>query len=451
MNLFSKVKNATVNVLGKILALSLRNKLILLVLIILIGWFGIKPLFDNAQKENVEYQTATVEKGTLITSVTASGTVSSASSANITSNATGVVKEIYVKNGDTVTKGDKIAEITLDTDSQQRQTAAWASYLSAQNTVNVAKAKMNSLQSALFKANQAFVTDKGSTADPDTDDPTYIQERADWLQAEADYNNQELAIKQAEAALSSTSLSYQQTSSTITAPMSGIVTNVSLTQGLSISNSSSDSSSDNSSGAGTSQTFGSISLEDAKPQATVSLSEIDVTQVTTDQKVTMTLDAFPDKTFTGRVSTINTNGVMSSGVTSYPVTITFDTSPPNMYPNMAVNATIISAVKNNVILVPSSAVQTANGESTVRIRRNGQISQVTVETGDVNDIQIEIVSGLRVGDEVVTGQTGGATRTTGGQQGTSPFGGSGFGGRGFGGGGVIRSGGGGGAGAGDAH
>lgn len=401
---------------------SLKIKIGLVVLLLLSGWFA-KPYVLGVSSQAPEYQTATVEKGTLITSVTATGVVSAGSSASITTDATGIVKEVYVANGDTVTSGEKIAEITLDKDSQQKQAAAWASYLSAKNAVTTAKAKMNALQAALFTANQEFVNGAGSD-NPITDDPNYVIQNAQWQQAEADYKNQQDVITQAEAAAASSLLSYQQISSTVTAPIAGTVSGLTLTPGLSIAGSTTSSS--DTSDTATSQSLGSITLEEGLPQASVNLSEIDVTQVSIGQKVTMTLDAFPDKTFTGKVSAINTNGTTSSGVTTYPVTLTFDTKVENMYPNMAVNATVITNVKNDVLLIPSVAVQTSDGVSTVRVLKNGKVAQTSVEIGKANDTETEITSGLEEGQTVVTGEA--MTTTSTGQTTASPFGGTGFGG-----------------------
>lgn len=405
------------------------TKLILVALVVAIGWFGIRPLIAETQEEQPEYQTAQAEKGTLITSVSATGSVSSLGGANVTTNASGVVKEVRVKNGDTVAAGDTIAILTLDQASLQKQTAAWASYLSAQNAVNTAKSKMNSLQAALFEASDAFTNGAG-TDDPKTDDPQYIIERATWLQAEANYTQQAAAIRQTKAALSSAWLSYAQTSATITAPISGTVSNLTLTAGTPIAATTSNTNSTT-----TAQSYGSIVLSGGNPQAIVNVSEIDVTTIAVDQKTTLTLDAFPDKTFTGKVTAINTNGSVSSGVTNYPVTITFDTAMPTMYPNMAVSATIITGIKDTVILVPSAAVQTSNGQSTIRIMKDNQVNAVTVEVGQSNATQTEIVSGIAEGDTVVTGQTTSTTTST--QTTTSPFGttrGGAFGG----GGGQIR-------------
>lgn len=412
---------------------SIKKKLVVLVVVLVIGWL-VWSKFLNVNQNQPQYQTAVAEKGTLIVSVSASGNISSANSASITTQASGIVNKVYVRDGDIVSAGQNIAEVTLDTASAQKQAAAWSGYLSAQNSLKSAQAKINSLQSSLFKANQAFMTDRG-VQNPSNDqkaDPKYIEENAEWLQAEADYKNQQGVINQAQASLNSSWLLYTQLSSTITAPIAGKVTGLTLIEGVPIGgNQTSTSTSSNGSTSSSSQSVGSIVLENSHIQATVNLTEIDVISVKPDQKVTLTLDAMPDKTFTGRVASVNTNGSVSSGVTNYPTTITFDTGLDNIYPNMGVNANIITNIKDNVILVPSAAVQTTTGVSTVRVMRGGQVTPVQVETGGSNDTQTEIVSGVNAGDEVVTGTT--STATTG-QSGTSPF--SSFGGnRGFGGGG----------------
>src|SRR5207237_1103020 len=108
---------------------------------------------------------------------------------------------------------------------------AYAAYASALSTLNAAKSKMNSLQSTLFKANQTFLTDKGSSATPSDAqkaDPKYIEENADWLQAEADYKNQAAVITSAQAALNSAAIALQATQDSIViAPISGTIANFS--------------------------------------------------------------------------------------------------------------------------------------------------------------------------------------------------------------------------------
>ena len=392
---------------------------ILAVLLIGAGYFGYRNYTSGSQAPT--YQTAQATKGSLINSVSASGNVTTANNVSVTIQASGVVKEVLVKNGDKVIQRQTLATLTLDQASQQKQAAAYASYLSAKNSLDSTNAKINSLQAALFKANQTFINDAVARG-LKTDDPVYIQENALWLVAESDYKNQATAILAAQSSFSAASLNLSQLSSTITAPVAGIVKGLTITPGAIVTVTSSSSSS-----TSTSQVLGSI-YQEGQLQAQVNISEIDSVKVKEGDKVTMTLDAFSNNTFTGKVVSINTNGVVSSGVTSYPAVISFDAGFDRIYPNMGVIAKIITNVKNDVILVPSVAVSTnTSGQSTVRVMRNGQAQTVNVEVGDSNDTQTEITSGINEGDTVVTGVTN-TTRTSGTSI-TSPFGSTrGFGG-----------------------
>lgn len=395
--------------------LSSPKRIIILLIIIVFLSFGIWKVTGSKQAEP-EYQTAQAEKGTLISSVSASGNITTGSSVNITTSATGIVNNVYVKNGDKVEKGQKIADLTLDQESLQKQLSAWSSYLSSQNQLESAKAKINSLQSAAFKANQTFIN--GAVArELDTDDPTYIQQHADWLQAEADYKNQTNTIIQAQTSLSSAWLTYQLTSPNITSPISGIISNLTIAPGLPISSSSTGTSS-------SSQSLGSIITPLSNLQAIVNLSEIDVVKIKPQQKVTLTADALPDKTFTGKVILVNTSGQVSSSVTTYPVTIAFDTTESNIYPNMVVSAKIITYIKDNALLILSSAIQTNNEQQTVRVLKDKQINSVIVETGQSNDTKTEIISGISEGEIIITSINliNNQSQT---QQGGSPFSGIG--------------------------
>ena len=410
----------------------LAHKIIAVIITILLcagGYWGYNTLFKTTPPQ---YQTASVEKGTLVSSISASGTISGGNNVTITTDASGVITAVYVKNGDSVIQGEKLADIQLDQSSQVKQAQAWNSYLQAKSALDSAQAKINSLQATAFQANQKFINDAVARG-LKTDDPTYIQENATWKQAEADYQNQLGSIAATQAGLTSAWLSYQLISPTITAPTSGIINNLTLVEGLPISASSGSNS------TATNQSYGTIVLQQGQLQATVNLSEVDVVHVLPGQKATVTLDAFPDKTFTGRILTVNTNGTTNSGVTTYPTTLSLDTTENRIYPNMAMNAKIITSVKDNVLLVPNQAVQTINGQKTIRVLHNNQITVVPVDTGESNDTQTVITSGVHEGDIVVIGTISTGTTPTG----TSPFGGLG-GNRGFGGGGggtIIRRGG----------
>lgn len=441
MNLLQTAKKKFVSAKNAFLTSSLRTKIIIGVIVLVLIGFGISKIVSGGSKQP-QYQTSTATRGTLVTTVTASGNISTGGTVNITTGATGTVTQLYVKNGDKVTQGQKIADIALDRDSQQRQTQAWASYLSAQNQVNSAQASLYSLQSSMFTKWQTYTniaensTYQNPDGSPNTSNrtlPQFTTVQDDWLATEANYKNQQGTIAQAQASLTSSYYNYQLLSSTITAPATGTISNLAIAQGLPIS----PITSSNNSNSVTTQAVGTITLPEGGVQAIVDLAEIDAAKVTTGDKATLTMAAFPNQTFTGKVLILNTNGVVSSGVTTYPATIVFDTSLPNMYPNMAVDANIITKVDDNAILVPTAAVQTTNGTSTVEILKNGQVTTVTVQTGDSDDTQTVITSGVNEGDVVVTGVTTAKTSTA--TSTSSPF--SAFGGRGgaFGGGGAVRA------------
>lgn len=399
--------------------------------LVLIIIFAVWKTLGNREGKQ-KYQTTQVEKGTLVISVTASGQVLQANSATVDTKASGVVSKIYVENGQKVQTGDKVAEIDLDLEGRQRASQALASYESAKNALETAKYNYYALQSDMLTKWKTYMdTAQNSTyqnpdGSPKTDTrqlPQFVSTSDDWLTTEAKYKNQENVVNQAQISLSSAWLSYQQTSLTVYAPITGTVTGLALQIGSVLTAQS------NSSGTSTAQKIASIQTG-APPMIQVNLSQVDTPKVKIGNKATLTLDAFLGKTFTGQVVSVDTIGAVSSGVTTYPAVIKLDTEAPGVFSNMTASASIITNVKDNALLVPSGAVQANNGESTVRILRNGQVFSTPVEIGDSNNTQTEIASGINEGDIVVTSISATGTSRTIRTQGGSVFGGFGGGGAG---------------------
>ncbi len=160
--------------------------------------------------------------------------------------------------------------------------------------------------------------------------------------------------------------------------------------------------------------------------AKLSLNEVDAAKVKVGQKATLTFDAIEDLTLTGTVAQVDVAGTVSQGVVSYTVDIAFDTQDARIKPGMTVNAAIQTATKQDVLTVPSSAVKTQNGVSFVQVfnpalpetsSTAGVTSatppqMVEVETGISDDTNIEIVSGLTEGQQVVTRTITGASQTS---------------------------------------
>lgn len=423
MKLFKNIKN-------KFLKLPLIIKIIIPIIIIGLIYFIFTKIISS-QNSTPQYKTAQVTKTNIVSTISSSGSITSGSNTSIYTSASGQVTKVYAKNGDTVKQGQKIALIALDQDGQKKQTTAWASYLSAKNSLASANQNKLSLQNQLDSANMTLagsqdavnkINDQSRTdLEKNNINSTLTISQRSLIIAEQKYATADSAIAVAKAQLSSAWFAYQQTSNTIVAPANGILSNFALTAGMSVANLASSSSST----SDATQSVGIITNPKNQITASVSLTEIDVIKVKAGQKVSITMDAFAGKTFTGQVLAINTNGQSTSGVTSYPTIIVFDTSLPNMYPNMSVSANIIVDSKTDILTVPSSSIKTTNGESVVSVMKDNQISEVTVETGISDTTQTEIISGLNEGDTVITSTS--TTKTTSTTT-KSVFSGSGFGG-----------------------
>jgi RND family efflux transporter MFP subunit len=370
---------------------------VLVVVSILFVFFRLK----NAGTK-VSYQTSQVEKGTIISSVSASGQILTANTFPISTSASGVVKKVYVTDGQTVSKGQRIAEIELDSEGAKNHASSYSNYLSAQVSLNSAN---NSFRSTQASAENILDQLKGH----DTDET--LAQKDQRTKAEVARDNAYDGIKSAQAKLNSAALDYQASSPVIIAPNSGIVDNITVVAGLTLPTSTT--------------TQVAVIHSKGTPLASFNLSEVDISKIKQGQKATIKLDSIADKTFTGKIVSVNKMGSVTSGVTNYPVIISFDTEVPEALSNMSASANIILETKDNVLLVPSSSIQVQSGQSVVKVLKNGKEESVNVETGLSSDTQIEIISGLTEGDEVITSTTGATNQS--GSSGASVFGTRGFG------------------------
>jgi len=168
--------------------------------------------------------------------------------------------------------------------------------------------------------------------------------------------------------------------------------------------------------------------------ATVSLNEVDAAKVAVGQKATITFDALPDLTLTGKVVEVDTVGTVSQGVVTYNVEIGLDTINDSVKAGMTATADIITDLEPDVIAVPNSAIKTSGSSSYVSVVSPAQLASlsasasssdettgvtlptppqsVEVQTGISNDTDTEITSGLNVGDTIVTRTVTAAAKTT---------------------------------------
>ena len=180
------------------------------------------------------------------------------------------------------------------------------------------------------------------------------------------------------------------------------------------------------------------------------MNEVDVANVSIGQQAVLTFDALPGFTETGKVEKMDSLGTLTQGVVTYNLTIGFDSLDSRIKPGMSVSASIITQVKQDVLIVPNSAVKNQGGSYYVQVLNGGTAPvQQNVQIGIANSTETEITSGINAGDKVVTqtinpsatSSTSTSSSAAGGLRLPGLGGGGGFGG----GGGGARTGGGGGA------
>jgi macrolide-specific efflux system membrane fusion protein len=412
----------------KILSLN-KKRLIIGILILLVFTYFIVKNKSSSSKQS--YQTEKVSRETVVESVSVSGTILSSSSQVVSTNATGIVKNVFVKNGQKVKKGDKILEIDLDQAGQYQYQSALASYLSAKSNLDNAQNTLLTLQADMFDkwekfynlaTNSTYQNADGTPNETNRQLPEFWISKNNWLAAEAKYKAQQNQINQAQSALTAAWINYQKSSPIVYAPCDGIITDLIYAPGMTISFANNSS---------TSLTTTSVKIATIKNQGVpfgrFTASEIDVSKIKPGQKAMITLDALSDKTYTGEVVAVDKTGEVSSSVVSYPLTIKFDDEAPEVLPNMSATANIIIAKKIDVLTVPSSAIVKQNGETFVRQIKNGKLVFTPVEVGISSDTKTEVISGLKEGDEIVTLVLNSGQASTGSNR--SPFSSFGVGGQ----------------------
>ncbi len=215
---------------------------------------------------------------------------------------------------------------------------------------------------------------------------TNIKEYRDaFPNADLDMQSAELSVKQKENALADTKSKLADYF--IRAPFDGTVAKINIKKSDTIS-------------AGTIVT----TFITAKQLAEISLNEVDVAKVKIGQKANLIFDAIPDLTISGVVADIDTVGTVSQGVVTYIVKTSFDVQDERVKPGMSVSAAIITDTKQDVLIVPNSAVKSQAGKNYIEMFIKSFVipSRVFVEIGLANDTQSEIISGIKESDEIIT-------------------------------------------------
>lgn len=321
----------------------------------------------------VRYKTTVAEKGTLTSSVSGSGNVIVDDSATVDPTITGTVYSLAVSVGDKVKKGQLLFmiendQLGIDADK------SYSSYLQSQASLETAKAGKRDA-----KANY--------------DDANSENKKSLKNKLEASEISLEAAEKNVQTSRNSYQNSLEDASKRkVVSPIDGTVNAINVKNGDDLSRLSSNSNSS-----------APIIIGDLNTlKAQVEVNEVDIANVNIGQKVMLTLSAIDGLTAAGKVEKMDALGTLTSGVVTYNVTISFDSLDERIKPEMSVSASIITSVKQDVILVPNSAVKMQSGSSYVQVLKGQTPENKNVEVGLSDNAQTEIISGINIGDKVVT-------------------------------------------------
>lgn len=337
-------------------------------------------LLGGEKEEKIAYETAIVEMGNIQNSITATGTIEPVTSVTVGTQVSGIVSKLYVDYNSIVKKGQVIAELDKTNLISELNTAK-ANLASAQSALNYQQANYQRYKT-LF--------DKGLVSADD-----YESARLSYLQAKEQVASSRENVNKAQ-----TNLGY----ATITSPIDGIVLSKSVEEGQTVASSFS-----------TPELF-VIAQDLTDMRVIANIDEADIGGVKEGQRVTFTVDAFPDDSFEGQVTQVRQQATTESNVVTYEVVVSARNDNLKLKPGLTANITIFTLEKNDVLTVPSKALRFIPTEA---ILTKGQVIEDceaqhkvwtlegnvfkahAVEIGTTNGMTTEIVNGISKGTKVL--------------------------------------------------
>ena len=364
----------------------------------LIAWL----MFGNKKEEKVSFSTEKVTRTDIQTSVTATGTIEPVTSVTVGTQVSGIVAHLYVDYNSVVKKGQVIAELDKTNLISELNTAK-ANLTSQQSNLNYQKSNFTRYQTlynkGLVSANE------------------FENARLTYQQAQQQVNTARENVRKAQ-----TNLSY----ATITSPIDGVVLSKSVEEGQTVAAS-----------FNTPELF-TIAQDLTNMQVIADIDEADIGNIKDGQRVSFTVDAFPDDTFQGSIKQVRQQPTTESNVVTYEVVISAPNGDLKLKPGLTANVTIFTLEHNGVLSVSNKALRFTPNEALLNKEQSIQDVKADhklwtlegnvfkahrVETGTTNGTLTEILSGVDEGAEVLTdfiisgGKEGGSQ----GEQANNPF------------------------------
>lgn len=359
-----------------------KKKTLVIVAVAAIAALAVWLLSGGKKEEKITFDTAAVAPANIMNSITATGTIEPVTSVTVGTQVSGIVSKLFVDYNSVVKKGQVIAELDKTNLMSQLNTAK-TQLATAQSQLNY--------QTANYKRYKTLF-EKGLVAADDFDNA-----KLSYTQAK-----EQVASAKEEVQRAQTNLGY----ATITSPIDGVVLSKSVEEGQTVAASFS-----------TPELF-TIAQDLTNMQVVADVDEADIGDVKEGERVTFTVDAYPDDTFEGEVKQVRQEATTTNNVVTYEVVISAPNADLKLKPGLTANVTIYTAERKGVLSVPSRAlrftpqketvgkmkiVDVANAKNKVWTIEGNSIVAHKVNIGMTDGTNTQIVGGIAEGTKIVTG------------------------------------------------
>ena len=359
-----------------------QKKTLVIAAVAAIATLAVWLLSGGKKEEKITFDTAAVAPANIMNSITATGTIEPVTSVTVGTQVSGIVSKLFVDYNSVVKKGQVIAELDKTNLMSQLNTAK-TQLATAQSQLNY--------QTANYKRYKTLF-EKGLVAADDFDNA-----KLSYTQAK-----EQVASAKEEVQRAQTNLGY----ATITSPIDGVVLSKSVEEGQTVAASFS-----------TPELF-TIAQDLTNMQVVADVDEADIGDVKEGERVSFTVDAYPDDTFEGEVKQVRQEATTTNNVVTYEVVISAPNADLKLKPGLTANVTIYTAERKGVLSVPSKAlrftpqketvgkmkiVDVANAKNKVWTIDGNSIVAHKVNIGMTDGTNTQIVGGIAEGTKVITG------------------------------------------------
>ena len=338
-------------------------------------------LSGGKEKEEINFKQEKVSLQTLQNSVTATGTIEAVTSVTVGTQVSGIVNKLYVDYNSQVKKGQVIAELDKTNLLSELNTAK-ANMASAQSQLNYQSANMKRYQT-LYQ--------KGLVSADDYENALLTYRQA----------KEEVATAKEQVQRAQTNLGY----ATITSPIDGTVISKSVEEGQTVAAS-----------FNTPELF-TIAKDLTNMQVVADVDEADIGGVKEGDRVTFTVDAYPDDTFEGTVKQVRLQATTTNNVVTYEVVISAQNADLKLKPGLTANVTIYTQERAGVLAVVNKALRftptketvgkdmkivDCKGKNKVWTLDGKTLTAHPVSIGQSDGMHTEIIKGLKAGQQIVT-------------------------------------------------